>query len=254
MLHSIQTLKGLSIGATDDQIGNIDEAYFDDSRWAIRYLVTDTGGWLSGRKVLVSPRSIQRIEWPHRVVHVNLNRQQVENSPPIDTDKPVSRQHEIEYSDYYGYAPYWMGADLWPVALPRDELARLEHERTYGDPHLRSSREVVGYYVAATDGDIGHIDDILFDDVDWALRYFVIDTRNWWPGKQVLVATSWIDTIDWAEQKVSISLSRAEIESSPEYHPGRVLGRDYEEALHRHYRKPTYWNTRDEPFPPIPGP
>ena len=269
MLQSIQTLKGLTIGATDGHIGEVEEAYFDDQRWTIRYLVTATGGWatdgwLSGRKVLVSPRSIQRIDWAKRVVRSNLNCQQVKNSPPVDADKPVSRQHELENAAYYGFDPFWAGSDLIaplsgallpvvPLPLTSEKQARSECERAHADPHLRSSRDVVGYYVGAIDGDIGHIDDILFDEY-WTLRYFVIDTRNWWPGKHVLISPTWIDRLEWTDQKVFVNLNQVEVESCPEYQPSRVLARDYEEALHRHYQKPTYWKTWDGPVPPRRGP
>jgi uncharacterized protein YrrD len=268
MLHSIQTLKRLEIGATDGNIGKVEDSYFDDARWAVRYLVADTGGWLSGRTVLISPRSIRDIDWANGAVRVALTREQVEKSPSIDTRKPVSRQHEIEYSAYYGYAPYWIGPDLWGMGMapgvplvvppidppvPPAEGARIEHERAAADPHLRSSMEVAGYRVAATDGDIGHVEDFVFDEATWAIRYLVIDTRNWLPGKHVLVSPEWIERIDWSETKVFASLTRHEIETSPEYDPTSLPGRAYEDALHRHYKKPSYWSVRDEPVTPLSG-
>ncbi len=261
MLRSTQTIKGFEIGATDGVIGTVECAYFDDSRWAIRYLVTDTGGWLSGRKVLISPRSIWAIDGPNRIVRVGLTRDQVANGPSIDIDKPVARQNEIEYSQYYGHAPYWGGPLLWgtgavpiapadPQSVSGATRAPVEQERDAADQHLRGSNEVTGYYVAATDGHVGHVEDFLFDDETWAIHYLVIDTRNWLAGKRVLVSPEWFNEIDWAEKRVVATVSRAAIKHSPEYNPASV-GREYEEALHRHYRKPTYWGTRDEPVTPL---
>lgn len=261
MLRSTQTITGFEIGATDGVIGTVDRALFDDARWAIRYLVTDTGDWLSGRKVLISPRSIWAIDGTNQVVRVGLTRDQVANGPSIDVDKPVARQHEIAYSQYYGHAPYWGGPLLWgtsgaPIAPPIPEPgsravpARVEQPGDAADEHLRASNEVAGYYVAATDGDIGHVEDFLFDDETWAIHYLVIDTRNWLPGKRVLVSPEWFEEIDWSERKVIATVSRAAIKHSPEYNAASVE-REYEEALHRHYRKPTYWGTRDEPVTPL---
>ena len=264
MLRSIQAINHFQIGATDGTIGSLEQAYFDDLHWVVRYLVAETGGWLGGRKVLISPRSIRAFDWADRLLRVKLTLDHVRNSPPLDTDKPVSRQHEIEFAKYFQFSPYWggsklseiegvvvgpvsspasssVGAATAPIAAPRI----VDSERD--DPHLRSSEEVIGYHVAAIDGDIGHINDFLFDDETWEIRYLIIDTRNWWPGKHVLVAPAWIDRIDWSQQKVFSNVTRAEIESSPEYDPAKATARDYEEALHRHYRKPTYWNTWDEP-------
>ncbi len=261
MLHSIQTIQGFKIGASDGDIGTVEVAYFDDARWAIRYLVTDTGGWLSGRKVLISPRSIQSIDWPNEILRTALTRDQVEKSPSIDTHEPVERQHEMEYSKYYGHSSYWDGPYLWgmgvvPIMTPIGELVPPHpypdaENRAVGDPHLRSSGEVLSYYVGASDGDIGHVEDFLFDDETWAIRYLVIDTSNWWAGKRVLVSPAWVERIDWSERKVFASMTRSAIEASPEYDPSHPPGRDYEDALHRHYRKPTYWTTHDEPRTPL---
>ena len=179
----------------------------------------------------------------------------MEKSPHIDTEKPVSRQHETAYYGYYGYTPYWAGDYLWGAspypylgAGPALSAADLARERRWNweakereDPHLRSSRAVTGYYIQATDGDIGHVEDFLVDDQSWTIRYMLVDTTNWWAGKKVLVAPAWITRVDWAESKVHVTVTRAQIKTSPEYEPARGVDRAYETRLYDHYGHPRYW-------------
>jgi uncharacterized protein YrrD len=256
MLRSMKDLHGFTIGATDGDIGTVKEFYFDDVSYTVRYVVVDTGGWLAERKVLLSPIAVRAMDWAHQRITAALTKAQVEKSPNIDTAKPVSRQHETAYHGYYGYTPYWMGAYLWGAypypALgtgPALSAADLARERRWNwaakerddDPHLRSSRVVTGYHIQATDGDIGHVEDFLVDDQSWTIRYLLVDTTNWWAGKKVLVAPAWIERVDWAESKVHVTVTRAQIETSPEYEPARPVERAYEMQLYDHYGHPRYW-------------
>ena len=197
MLTNVTFLKGLVIQATDGELGTVDQLYFDDETWAIRYLTVETGGWLGGRQVLISPFSILHTDWPAKRLDVALTKKQVENSPDIDTHQPVSRQHEAEYNGYYGYPYYWGGPYMWgPVVLPvglglsncfhRSDGGQIPSEST--DSHLRSTEGISGYHVEATDGEIGHVDGFVLDDEAWAIRYIEVATRNWLPGKKVLVS------------------------------------------------------------------
>jgi hypothetical protein len=247
-------LTGFTIGATDGDIGKVDEFYFDDESFTVRHLVVDTGGWLSGRKVFISPMALRDIDWNAKRINAALTKAQVEESPAIDTDRPVSRQHEIAYYSHYGYPYYWEGPYLWgayPYPAPPLELeTSLEQERHWdwagesGDPHLRSSAAVIGYYIAATDGDIGHVEDFLVDDATWAIRYMVVDTSNWWSGKTVLVSPEWITRVDWNESKVQVGLTREQIKNSPAFDPSSPVRRDYEAQLWDLYGRPRYWRDR----------
>lgn len=203
MLRNVKELRGFAIHATDGMIGEVDDLYFDDEDWAIRYLVVDTGHWLSGRKVLISPLAIGHVDWMAQQLAVSLTKTQVERSPDIDTRKPVSRQHEAVYFGYYGYPNYWGGSGVWGMGGYPGSLTierRFEDERKArraaaakagDDCHLRSGKAVTGYHVHATDGDIGHVADLLVDDHTWAIRYMIVDTSNWWGGHHVLVAPPW---------------------------------------------------------------
>ncbi len=192
MQYSVKDLKGNAIGATDGDIGKLDDFYFDDESWTIRYLVAETGNWLLNRKVLVSPFAIGKADLARERLNVTLTKKQVEESPSIDTDKPVSRQHEAYYHDYYGYPYYWNGPYLWgPTYYPQLQVAvqkRIEEQRAKrekaGDLHLRSINNVTGYHIEATDGAIGHVEDFIIDDETWEIRYLVVDTQNWWPGRR----------------------------------------------------------------------
>jgi uncharacterized protein YrrD len=264
MLWSVNNLRGYQIEATDDVLGSVDDLYFEDRHSTVRYLVVDTGTWLPGRKVLIAPAVVGRPDPTQRLIPVQLTRQQVKDSPDIDTDKPVSRQHEEALYGYYGWSPYWTAAPYgaptagpyWgapaygPGAVPPRgaeagvaapaEREAIEAERGRGDPHLRSAREVIGYYVEATDGDIGHVEDLLVEDASWTIRYIVVDTRNWLPGKKVIISPQWLRWVDWGSQKIGVDVPRERIERSPEYDPRTTLDRSYEEALHRHYERPMY--------------
>jgi sporulation protein YlmC with PRC-barrel domain len=255
VLHTIEKLFRYEILATDGKVGRVSDAYFDDEKWVVRYLVVDTGGWLSGRSVLISPFAVKLIDRKARTIATDLARLQIEGAPDIDTAKPVSRQQEMEYHRYYGYPEYWSFSTFWPLGAapvlipPEPEiLVQQEQEQqqrgaetTSDDPHLRSSREVIGYRIRAVDDSIGHVEDFLFDDETWAIRYLIVDTRNWLPGRRVLVAPSWVREINWNEGAVSVDLNRAAIEHSPKYDPEHLPSRAYEEALHRHYSRPGYW-------------
>ncbi len=253
MLRKVSTLKKSLVIATEGEIGHVEDVYFDQQAWAIRYLVIETGTWLESRKVLISPYSVKQPLASDGSIPVSLTREQVRNSPDIDTHKPVSRQQESEYLGYYGYPTYWGDSGLWangefpimPLVVLPDYAERHEHRETNVNPddaYLRSIDTVSGYHIEASDGSIGHIDDFIFDDESWAIRYFVIDTRNWWPGgKQVLIATQWIDRIDWVERKAFTSLTRDSIKNSPAYDEAAVLQRDYEVRLYDTHGRPGYW-------------
>jgi hypothetical protein len=251
MLTKTTQLKGFQIRAEDGELGTVDRFFFDDETWAIRYITVETGGWLGGRPVLISPISIVDVDWKAKRLDVALTKKQVENSPNIDTHQPVSRQHEADYMGYYGYPFYWGGPYLWgpafyPAGLAVPVMPSVEAiaDRTgceSADSHLRSTVAVAGYSIAAVDGEIGHVDGFLVDDTAWAIRYVEVATRNWWPGKKVLVSPAWIKRVSWEDSTVYTELSREAIRSAPEYTESTPVTREYEERLHLHYGRPPYW-------------
>jgi hypothetical protein len=237
MLRPLTNLKRMSINATDGEIGSVRDTYFDDHTWTVRYVVVDTGRWLPGRKVLLSPWAVWEIDWERKLLDLSLTKDQVRGSPDIDTDAPVSRQHETAYFDFYGYPYYWAGPLRWgPVAFPPESprrgyhdsgpAARAAHEtvrRQTPDPHLRSVGAVTGYHIRASDGSIGHLEDFLYDEQDWSLRFLIIDTRNWLPGGHVIVPIESVERVSWEERAVALNLPRQVIADSPEWKPDMPL-------------------------------
>jgi hypothetical protein len=251
MLRSSKGLVGFTISASDGDIGRVDALYFDDQHWTVRYFVVDTGSWLAGRRVLVSPVCVRRPDWERRRLPVGLTKAQVQASPDVDAHRPISRQFEIAFSQYYGIPSYWSAPSmsaaphtLAPPAVPdrvAREIAESLERREEEDQHLRSTEEVRGYYLRATDGGLGHVEDFLVEDLTWRIRYIDVDTRNWWPSKRVLVAPEWIDEVSWRHSAVFVALPGEIIRSAPPYDPSRPVTRAYEQALYAHYGRPGYW-------------
>jgi uncharacterized protein YrrD len=255
MLRSADKLKGMALVAADGAIGEVEDFHFDDERWAVRYLVVNTGSWLAGRKVLISPISVKQVDVGGNQVATALTKRQVEDSPGLDAHRPVSRRQEAQLLGYYGYPYYWGSPFLWgaaahPAALavptsPGGEVAASSatraREEESEDSRLRSMKEVSGYYIQAADGDLGHVEDFVVDDETWAVRYVVVDTRNWLPARKVLVAPEWVERVSWDERKVFVNLTREAIQNSPEYDPSAFISREYEDALHGHYGRRGYW-------------
>lgn len=263
MLHSVKDLQGYGMGAADGDIGSVKDFYFDDGAWVVRYLVAETGSWLDRRRVLISPVAMGKPDQGQRVVPTRLKQQQVKDSPHIDTDKPVSRQHESDVLRYYDYPYYWGGGGLWGDGLYPNQMmvdrdaqpmnqrereildaayAKIDRERQEkNDPHLRSCQAVMGYAIAATDGEIGHVQDMLVDDDTWALRYLVIKTSNWWLGQQVVIAPSWIEAVSWEDQNVVVKLTREAVKTAPLYVPASLFNREHEADVYAHYKQPGYW-------------
>ncbi len=264
MLRNTQEINSYTMGATDGEIGHVSDLFFDEQNWVIRYLVVETGSWLMSRKVLISPYSVAKADWAHKRLPVRISKEQVRNSPDIDTEEPVSRKHEMQNANYYGYPYYWNGDGFWgdgmysPLAGYPDHLEARHMDRLRADvvdrycradearyasedPHLRSCKTVVGYDVHATDGDLGHVSSMLVDEETWAIRYLVIDTSNWWMGQKVLIAPEWISAVSWADSKVHINLTRETIKNSPRYASTADLNRMQEADIYAHYGRPNYW-------------
>jgi hypothetical protein len=250
MLMNTKHLKDFVIRATDGELGTVEDCYFDDETWAIRYLVVNTGSWLNGREVLISPISVVATDWQAKRLDVSLTKERVEKSPDIHRHKPVSRQHEAEFSGYYGYPYYWGGPNMWGAAyypgavctVPSPNETRADRfQRESADSHLRSVNAVNGYYIAAADGEVGHVDGFVLDDEAWAIRYMEVATRNWLPGKKVLVSPAWIERVSWVDSKVYVGVTVDAIKTAPYYVVSRPIARDYEEQLHSHYGRPPYW-------------
>jgi sporulation protein YlmC with PRC-barrel domain len=239
MLQAAANLKGYSIEAKDGNVGHIYTFLFEDSTWIVRYVVIGTGGWFSEKKVLLTPTSLGKADFHLRNFSVELSREQVKGSPEIEAHEPVSRQKEKELASYYGWVPYW-GHPLGSVDVVY-QRPDVEQGGAEAEQHLRSTKEVKGYEIRAEDGRIGHIEDFIFDEDSWTIRYLVVDTGEWLSGKQVLIPPAWIKDISWSDAAVEVKATREQVEKSPVYDPTSPVNREYEIRFYDYYGRGVYW-------------
>jgi len=241
MIIAFKKLQGFILHSRDGDLGTARDLYFDDRHWAVRYLVAETGSWLSSRQVLISPYALGEVMQGTQRIAVDLTKEQIERSPPLGSQVPVSMQFERDYHGYYGWHVYWGTPLLWgdysDIVRNKEKHVPVPHEDRKWDHHLRSTCVVRGYHLQATNGEIGHVEDFLIDDETWAIRYLVINTGNWWTGKNILVSPTWIQRVSWSESKLFMEISREEVRKSPQYFGERPLTKEDEIALHLHYRR-----------------
>jgi sporulation protein YlmC with PRC-barrel domain len=253
MLIAASAFTGTAIEALDGIVGHVKDLLFDDTTWKIRWLVVDTGHWLSSRRVLLHPSAISDMDHGAQTLRFALTRAQIEASPDLSQDEPVSQQMQHSLYDYYGWNPLWgvsyFGGNAMasPLSAPPYFGAELERDNRetgvmsdQGDPELRSVKEVTGYHIAATDGDIGHVDNLLIDDETWGIRYLIVSTHNWWPGKQVLLSPFAVTGLAWSDRHITVDVSREQVKTSPTWDPAQAIDSYYEHHLHEHYRWPGY--------------
>ena len=224
MPHNTKELYGHKLIATDGDIGHVKDFYIDDKSWAVRYIIVDTGNWLSSRLVLISPRSFGKLDADGKRLHVTLSKKQIEDSPSIDTHLPVSRQYEQEYYRYYGWPGYWESTGFWGVSdhPPVSPMAASDSQSHHGhnqreDIHLRSAKAVTGYAIEASDGTLGTVSGFMVDDHEWMVRQIVVETGHWYSGKEILIAPSKVERISYSESKMFVDLTKADIERTKEH-------------------------------------
>ncbi|MDR3438141.1 PRC-barrel domain-containing protein [Telmatospirillum sp.] len=252
MLLVGSALKGYATEASDGRLGKVSDFLFDDETWMIRWLVVDTGAWLAGRKVLLHPSAIGHIDNVRQTLALALTKAQVEGSPLISRDQPISSQMESHLFGYYGCDHDWesnyfgTGANGSPLAsqpyfgAPSPEDIRVDPHPEKEDQHLHSMTSVTGYHIHGTDGDIGHVESFLIDAASWGIRYFVVDTKNWWLGQHVLVSPYAVQKIRWSDRQIRLDVTRDQVKSCPPWDPIHTTDQTYEKKLHSHYGWPGY--------------
>jgi len=249
MLIEASDIKGFTIAATDGGIGTVTDFLFDDESWTLRWIVVETGTWLSGRKVLLPVSVLGHPDADARSFPVRLTMALVKDSPAFEAHEPVSRQHEERMYGYYSMSPYWGngfymgGYGGWSAGMSETHYAdaRRRQDESYeaqhrdDDLHLRSTDAVTGYNLQATDGAIGHIEGFLIDDTDWTIHFLTVDTKNWWPGKHVLISPRSAISILWSENLVNLDVDRQTVMDSPAYDPSVAVNAEFEARMARHY-------------------
>lgn len=236
MLISAKRLHGFTVKGIDDDVGSVKDLLFKSDTWNVEYLDIDTGKWLPGRRVILRPNVVESLDLAGHSLVVPLQRKQVKDGPPLESDMPISRQKRVEFSRYYAWGAY--AASLAPDAFsdPEDD----------DDNTLRSTTAVSGYRIHATDGEFGYVDDFIVDnegpeEMPWVIRYLVVNVQNWLPGTQLLLSPEWTEEIDWATSRVHVDLTEDMVKSSPEFDPEAPVNRRYEEVLYDYYGRPKYW-------------
>jgi sporulation protein YlmC with PRC-barrel domain len=224
MLQTTNNLKKYHVFAADGSVGTVQDLYFDDEKWTIRYLVVHTGSWLLGRDVLISPVAFRGFDDREKMILTDLTKDKIEKSPAIDTAQPISRQHELEYFQYYGWPYYWAEASAWgvtglpnPLSFPPPPLEEPPHEKGESEVRLRSTSEIIGYHIQARDLQIGHVEDFIVHDATWSITGLLVDTRNWWPGKKILIPHSIVESVSWIDRTISVGVSQDQLQHAPEY-------------------------------------
>ena len=245
MLLAVSALKGYAILASDGRIGSVSDVLFDDESWRLRWLVVDTGTWLSERQILVHPSAIGQVDHDRQELPVRMSKAQIERSPNIARDRPVSLQMQGQLYDYYGWDPVWGGSGYFGGGLGMMGSSAYSgmgappvpngHAADDGDPHLRSTTTVTGSHIQATDGEIGHVENMLIDDASWDIRYLIVDTKNWWFGKHVLISPYAVKAISWSDHIIELTVTRDLVKASPAWDPIAMIDQVYEKRLHNHY-------------------
>ena len=243
MLRRLRDYETFEVWSRDGRnLGRVEDFYFDEDRWTVRYIVVKTGDWLTGHSVLLSPMTVDRLRWDDARIDFRLSADQIKSAPRADLKRPISGEWEEEYAGYYGIPNYWAGPGAWGLwATPAEVEMLMDKPRvpaggTRAARHLRSIDEVTGYHIHATDGEIGHVDDFMIDDRSWTIRYLMIDTSNWIGGRTVLVAPEWASAIDWTKKQIRVEVTRDEVEQSAEYDPSADIDGQYEERLAESFR------------------
>ena len=250
MLQVISALEGFAIEASDGRLGTVVDFLFDDSLWRVRWLVVECGSWLKKRKVLIHPSALLSTKFEDQQLVVKLTMAEVDGSPDWSEDRPVSQQMETRIFDHYGWDPLWgapnfegiPGAMASPLMAPAyfglRESDRIDPNVELGDSHLRSFAEIVGYRLHTADGDIGHVENLMIEDSDWSLRYFIVDTSNWWFGARVLISPAAVSAIEWSVRHIQLNVTREQVKSSPPWDPMVAFNKNYAKRLHHHYGWP----------------
>ena len=254
MLDRAKALLEYKLSSRHEEIGPVKALYFDDRRWVIRYLVADTGAWLAGRQVLISPYALSAVSRERHRIVLGVTKRQIADAPSLDHDQAVSPQFEDTYYAFHGWPEYWRGPYTWGGSSYPDRAQRYGAGSAAGTARrahqVRRTDDVNGAYLQTTDGEMGHVEDLIIDDDTWAIRYLVINAENWWPGKRVLVSPQWIQHVLWERWEIFVGLSAEAIRQAPEYTEHLLVTREYETRLHGHYGRRRYWI--DEPATSVP--
>lgn len=248
MLRSLRSMLNYQINAKNEVVGEVEDFFFDDHQWVVRYIVDRLGAFTDQKHLLVSPRSVKSFDWVTKSITTDLTKAQIEKSPDVNAHKPISFQQQDDLAKYFNwplYAQWGMDSDFGRTNRLENNQKALhsvaQKASESADDFLRSAQEVQGYHIHALDGEIGRVDDFIIEDDSWSIRYMAIATHHWTPGRKVLISPHWIHAIRWNDAEVVVNLDRKAVKNSPEFNPHELINRQYEETLYDYYGRPFYW-------------
>jgi len=249
MLRHASKIIGCDVVSSDGSVGKVHDILFDEVSWTFQHLVADIGSWLAGERVLLPLAAVGEVDEVERQLQVHLTKGEIEHCSGVSTCTTASEEAQVLLGKY------WMWTTTSFAHLPPEASRVMDSEATADEKEevedkvesrLRSVRESDGYHIAAPDGDIGHLTELVVDSDTWQIQYLVVNTGNWLLRRNVLIPRAALESIHWADRKVHLSITKNEIKNSPEYDPKEMLDRDYEQTLHDHYGHRPYWQ---EPNP-----
>jgi uncharacterized protein YrrD len=261
MLKSVKQIQGFTLKSNDGEIGKVVNFLFDDQDWIVRHLVVETGNWLFQKKVLISPVAINEVLLGKREIVVSLSKSQIEASPDVDTEKPVSRIMEAQIYDHYQWPYYWGASSAWgmttfqgvmggPITFSQpgtsleSELQKEAAPAILEDElHLRSSREVLGYHVKGPENSYGHVSDFVLEMKNWAIRYLVVDLHRVFSRHPVLLPRECVDGIRWSDQQFCVNRSEEDLARAPKFRPKEPITRKFEERTFEYFGRSGYWES-----------
>jgi hypothetical protein len=226
MLQSLNEVIGYAMSAYDGDIGECSDFLFEDRPWTVRYMVADTRHWLPGRKVLIPMIALSQPDDMARRLQVDLTIQQVKDSPPLSEDEPVSRQYEKVTFLFYGWPAYWAESSDGPEST---------------ESFLRSVKEVTGYFIQTPDKGVGYLRSLIFDNTIWAIRYLDCIFKKDSKEKALLIASDWVDSVDWLNKTIHIEMPFELIQRCPSYDSSKRITRSQEVELYDHFGREYYW-------------
>ncbi|MCB0393149.1 MAG: hypothetical protein KDD25_01240 [Bdellovibrionales bacterium] len=220
MIRCLSELTGYDINAIDGKVGSCVDFLFDDQSWTVRHLVVDTGGWIPGRKVIVPPSSINRVNWKDGELDLEFNKKKLEESPSLSKDAPVSRQYEEKYYNYMGWPPYWgLGFTMRSGFNPRNTDIEREQSKNTIVTTTRSFKEVLGYEISNKEDTFGSVEDVIVSDANWKVTGFVVRLSKWLPSDRVIMPLSDIEEISWLGQSLNSLKTKEQIKALQKYSP-----------------------------------
>jgi sporulation protein YlmC with PRC-barrel domain len=248
MRKKLKDYLGSIMSAVDGEIGKVSDFYFDDNTWSVLYFVVEAGDWLGGRKLLISPQALSKTDRDNVLIPVDLTREKIQTSPEVDTEKPISRQYEMDLYSHFHWSEYWSGGN-WPggmgtvgmittPALPFEEAIHqyVAHEEAADYP-IRSMNAFVGTPVSATDGHVGDLYDIVVDDRHWTITLLLVEGGQRLPEKKFALLPGLIADSGRASAGVSLIASIQQVQESPEFNSKMPDGENYEAELENYYQR-----------------